>query len=322
MFLPPDIGDGFLAAEIQNPVEVHLMYHSLDIGQANLKRGVDRAAAKCPVYHLCVSFGNEALPVKTGDGYIHPPLHPVILPGAVLGVVILHGNDRDILGCHHGIVHHDDAMGLIDIDPVQPHTAGEHQPVVGVEFAELAVADGHVHLDATAHLVVHILPEKRQFALAAHAVGSLEGEIAAHPSSQIQTHSLRAKHIPCLLLADQLAGQRTAAVKDSGEVHVEDHIGQAVNEPVVCGLGKVVSLQNAHDLEEQRVAVLLVKGGKALALFRRRPVKGKVPLSVFLRGVTHHRPGGQFKNTVFVLGHLLTSRFLLFYHRSKAKNAI
>ena len=56
-----------------------------------------------------------------------------------------------------------------------------------------------------------------------------------------------------------------------------------------------------------------MKGGKALALFRRRPVKGKVPLSVFLRGVTHHRSGGRFKNTVFVLGHLLTSRFILFY---------
>ena len=28
------------------------------------------------------------------------------------------------------------------------------------------------------------------------------------------------------------------------------------------------------------------------------------------------------KKMVFVLGHLLTSRFLLFYHRSKAKNAI
>ena len=185
MFMSPDIGDGFLSAEIQNPVEVYLMHHSLDIGQADLKRGVDSAAAKCPVYHLCVSFGNEALPVKAGDGYIHPSLHPVILPGAVLRAVILHGDDRDIPGCHHRIVHHNDTVGLIDIDPVQPHTAGEHQPIVGVEFAELAVADGHVHLDAAAHLVAHILTEKRQFALAAHAVGALEGEIAAHPSSQI-----------------------------------------------------------------------------------------------------------------------------------------
>ena len=308
MFLPPDIGNGFLAAEIQNPVEVHLMYHSLDIGQADLKRGVDSAAAKCPVYHLCVSFGNEALPVKAGDGYIHPPLHPVILPGAVLRAVILHGDDRDIPGCHHRIVHHDDAVGLIDIDPVQPHTAGEHQPIVGVEFAELAVADGHVHLDAAAHLVVHILAEKRQFALTAHAVGSLEGEIAAHPRAQIQTHALRPKHIPGLLLADQLPGQRTAAVKDSGEIHVEDHIRQAANELVVCGLGKVVSLQNTHDLEEQRIAILLVKGGKSLTLFRCCPIKGKIPLPVFMSGIAHHRPGGQFKNAVFTLGHFLTSR--------------
>ena len=105
-------------------MEVYLVHHSLDIGQADLKRGVDSAAAKCPIYHLCISFGNEALPIKTGDGNIHPPLHPVILPGAVLRAIILHGDDRNIPGCYHRIVHHDDAMGLIDIDPVQPHAAG------------------------------------------------------------------------------------------------------------------------------------------------------------------------------------------------------
>ena len=283
------------------------MHHAFDVGQTDLERGVDGATAERSVNDLGILLGNEALPVKAGDGNIRPPLHPVILPGAVLSAVILHGNDRNISGRHHRIVHHDDAVGFVNADPVQPRAAGEHQAVVGVELAELTVADGHIHLDAAAHLLVDILPEKREFTLSAHAARALEGQIAARPSTQVQTHALRTKHVPGLLLADLLAGQRTAAVKDPGEIHVEDHIRQADNKPVVIRLGKIVSLQNAHDLEEQCVAVLLVQGGKAFALFRCRPVKGKIPPPVFLSGIAHHRPGGQFKNTVFVLGHILTS---------------
>ena len=105
-------------------------------------------------------------------------------------------------------------MGLVDVDLVQSCAAGKHQSVVDIELAELTVTDGHIHLDAAAHLVVHILPEKGQLALAAHAARTLKGEIAVHPPSQIQAHALGAEHIPGLLLADLLAGQCAAAVED------------------------------------------------------------------------------------------------------------
>ena len=225
MLLPPAVPDHSLTAQVQNLLEVHLMHHPLDVGQTDLKRSVDDRAAERPVDDLGVLFGDKPLSVKAGDGNVHPALHPVILAGAVLGAVVFHRDDRDAPGHHHRVVHHDNAVGLVEVDPVQPCAAGKHQTVVGVELAELTVADGHVHLNAAAHLVVHILPEKGQLALAAHAARPLKGEIAMHPRSQIQTHTLRAEHIPGLLLADLLAGQCAVAVKDPGEVHVKNHVG-------------------------------------------------------------------------------------------------
>lgn len=145
------------------------MHHAFDEGQTDLERSVDDGTAESPVNDLVILLGDEPLPVKAGDGNIHPPRHPVILPGIVLGAVILHGDDGDIPGCHHRIVHHDDAVGFVNADPAQPHAVGEHQAVVDVELAELTVADGHIHLDAAAHLLVHILPEKGQLPLTAHA---------------------------------------------------------------------------------------------------------------------------------------------------------
>ena len=225
VLLPPAVPDHGLAAQVQDLLEVHLMHHPLDVGQTDLKGSVDYSAAERPVDDLGVLLGDESFSVKAGDGNVHPALHPVILPGAVLGAVVFHRDDRDAPGHHHRVIHHDDAVGLVDVDPVQPCAAGKHQAVVGVELAELTVADGHVHLDAAAHLVVHIRPEKGQLALAAHAARAFEGEIAVHPRSQIQLHTLRAEHIPGLLLTDLLAGQCAAAVKDPGEVHVKNHIG-------------------------------------------------------------------------------------------------
>ena len=225
VLLSPAVPDHGLAAQVQDLLEVHLMHHPLDVGQTDLKGGVDDRAAERPVDDLGVLLGDESFSVKAGDGNVHPALHPVILPGAVLGAVVFHRDDRDAPGHHHRVVHHDDTVGLVDVDPVQPCAAGKHQAVVGIELAELTVADGHVHLDAAAHLVVHILPEKGQLALAAHAARALEGEIAVHPRSQIQAHPLRAEHIPGLFLTDLLAGQCAAAVKDPGEVHVKNHIG-------------------------------------------------------------------------------------------------
>ena len=225
VLLPPAVPDHGLTAQVQDLLEVHLMHHPLDVGKTDLKRSVDDSAAERPVDDLGVLLGDEPFSVKAGDGNVHPALYPVILPGAVLGAVVFHRDDRDIPGHHHRVIHYDDTVGFVDADPVQPGAAGKHQAVVGIEFAELTVTDGHVHLDAAAHLVVHILPEKGQLALAAHAARTLEGEIAVHPRSQIQLHALGAEHIPGLLLADLLAGQCAAAVEYPGEVHIKNHIG-------------------------------------------------------------------------------------------------
>ena len=153
-----------------------------------------------------------------------------------MGAVILHSDGRDIPDRHHWIVHHDDAVWLVNADPLHPHAAGEHQAVVGVELAELAVADGHVHLDAPAYLVIDVLLEEGEPALAAHTSGPLEGQIAAGPGTQVQDHSLRAEHVPGLLPADLLTGTRVSAVEDAGEIHVEDHIREIRDHPAVIRL--------------------------------------------------------------------------------------
>ena len=206
-------------------------------------------------------------------------------------------------------------MGPVDTDAVHPHAAGEHQAVIGVELAELAVPDVHAHLDPPAHLPVHILPEEGQLRLPAHTAGALKGQVAVLPGTEIQADALWPEHVPCLLLPEPLNIPQTAAVKDTGEVHVEDHVGQSCEQSVLPGFVKAVPMQHTHDLEEQRIAVLLVQGGTALAPLRGCPVKDKAVLAVLLDGVTHHGPGGQFKNPVSGLGHAPHLLSVPFYHR-------
>ena len=153
-----------------------------------------------------------------------------------MGAVILYCDDRDISGRHNRIIYHNNTVGLVNADPVQPHASGEYQTVVSVKFTELTITDGHVHLNTAAHLTVHVLPKKGQLALAAHAVRTLKGEIALHPGAEIQAHALRTEHIPCLLLTDLLSRQRAAAVENSGEVHIENDIGKTIDQMVVCRL--------------------------------------------------------------------------------------
>ena len=246
----PDIRNRLLPAHVQNLVEVHLVQHPLDVGQADLEGSVDGSAAEGAIHHLGILLGDQSLPIKTGNGDVHPPLHPVILAGAVLGTVILHGNDRNILFHSNGVVYHDDTVGPVDLDAIHPHTAGEHQPVVGVELAELAVSDGHIHLDAAAHPVIHIRPQEGQLALPAHAARALESKIAMLSGAKVQTYPFRAEHIPGLLLPQQLSPPDIAAVKDAGEVHVEDHVRQVRDQPVILRLRKVLPLEDAHDLKE------------------------------------------------------------------------
>ena len=161
MLLSPGISDALLTTEAQNPMEVYLMHHSLHIGQTNLKRCMDDSATKRPIYNLGVPLGNQALTIKASDWYIHSSFHPIIFPCGIPGAIILHGDNRNILSCYDRIVNDDDTVRLININPIQPGSAGKHQTIVCVELAELTISDGHIHLDASAHLVIHILTQKR-----------------------------------------------------------------------------------------------------------------------------------------------------------------
>ena len=303
----PQIHNGLCAAVQQEIVEVHLVEHPLDVGQADLKGGVDSLPTKCPVHHLGVLFGDQPLPVKAGDGDLLPPLHPVVSPGAARASVVLHRDDRGIICLPGGVVDDHHPVGPVDTDAVHPHAAREHQAVVGVELAELAVPNLHVHLDPPAHLVVHVLPEEGQLRLPAHIAGAFKGQIAVLAGAEVQVDTLRPEHVPGLLLPEPLNIPQTTAVKDTGEVHVENHVGQPCEQVVLSRLIKAVPMQHTHDLEEQRIAVLLVQGGTALAPLRGCPVKDKAVLAVLLDGATHHGPGGQFKNPVSGLGHAPTS---------------
>ena len=87
---------------------------------------MDNGTAECPVDDFGILLGNEALPVKAGDGDVRLPLHPMVFPGAVLGAVVLYCDDRDIPGRHNWIIYHNNTVGPVNADPVQPHAAGEH----------------------------------------------------------------------------------------------------------------------------------------------------------------------------------------------------
>ena len=58
MLLSPDISYGLLTTKAQDPVKIHLMHHSLHIGQTDLEGCMDGCTAECPVYNLGVPLGN------------------------------------------------------------------------------------------------------------------------------------------------------------------------------------------------------------------------------------------------------------------------
>ena len=93
----------------------------------------------------------------------------MIFAGAVLRSIILHRDHLCGRGRSYRIVNDHHPVRLVDADIVDAHAAGQHQTVVGVEFAELAVTDGHIHHDAAAHRIIKILSDEGQPRLPAHA---------------------------------------------------------------------------------------------------------------------------------------------------------
>ena len=84
----------------------------------------------------------------------------MVFAGTALRSVVLYGDDADIPLCARRIVDDHHPVRLVDADTVDADTAGQHQSVVGVELAELAVTDGHIHHNATAYRVIKILSDE------------------------------------------------------------------------------------------------------------------------------------------------------------------
>ena len=160
MLHAPQIGDGVRPAEGQEVLEVHLVQHALHIRHTDLKRGVDFLPAQLLVNKAGVLFGDQPLAVEAGDFDILFFLHPVVFAGTALRSVVLYGDDADIPLCARRIVDDHHPVRLVDADTVDADTAGQHQSVVGVELAELAVTDGHIHHNAAAYRVIKILSDE------------------------------------------------------------------------------------------------------------------------------------------------------------------
>ena len=186
----------------------------------------------------------------------------MIFAGTALRSVVLYGDDADIPLCARRIVDDHHPVGPVNADAVNADTAGQHQAVVGIELAELAVTDGHIHHDAAAHRIMTILPDEGQPRLPAHAARTLKGEVTMCPGAKVQADTFGTEQGPGLLLSNQVVLSGTAPVKDAGEVHIENDVREVRHQlPVGCS-GEGIAVQHAHDLIEQCVIVLLVRCGK------------------------------------------------------------
>ena len=133
----PQVGEVRGACGAEKVVEIHLVEHPLYKGQANLEGGVPPAQGL--VEPGGVLLGNKAFPVKLGDGKVLHPLHTLVAAHAVRAAHILHGDDPGA-ALQGVVVHHNDPVGPVDLHALHPGAGGEHEPVVGIEFGELAPA--------------------------------------------------------------------------------------------------------------------------------------------------------------------------------------
>ena len=133
----PQVSEVRGACGAEKVVKIHLVEHPLYKGEPNLERGV--AAAQRFVEPGGVLLGDEALPIKLGDGKVLHPLHPAVAAHTVRAAHILHGDDPGA-ALQGVVVHHDDPVGPVDLHALHPGARGKHEPVVGVELGKLALA--------------------------------------------------------------------------------------------------------------------------------------------------------------------------------------
>ena len=177
-------------------------------------------------------------------------LHPVIFAGTALRSVVLYGDDADIPLCARRIVDDHHPVGPVNADAVNADTAGQHQAVVGIEFAELAVTDGHIHHDAAAHGIIKILPNEGQPCLPAHAARTLKGKVTMWPGAKVQSDTFGTEQGLGLLLPDQVFLPGTAPVKDAGEIHIENDVREVGHQLPTGSSSESIAVQHAHDLIE------------------------------------------------------------------------
>lgn len=189
-------------------------------------------------------------------------LHPVIFAGTALRSVVLYGDDADIPLCARRIVDDHHPVGSVNADAVNTDTAGQHQAVVGIELAELAVTDGHIHHDAAAHGVIKIFPNEGQPRLPAHAARTLKGKIAMRAGAKIKAHALGTEQGLRFFLPDPVFLSGTAPVEDAGEVHIENDVREVSHQLPTGSSGEGIAVQHAHSLIEQCVIALLMGCGK------------------------------------------------------------
>ena len=262
-------------------------------------------SAVCVVDNLSIFFGDKSLPVKLQSVYIHKFFHTVIAPNTALAFLSLHGDDRQPALGKNRVVNHDDTMGTVDFDTVDAHPTGEHQTIVSVKFGELAAVNLQIHHDAAAHRFVIIPADERQLCLTAHAPGALEGNIGMRAAAKVQHDPLGTEHSLRLLLAGEIFLSLCPVVEDAGEIHVEDDLRKVGNHSLIFRHGKIVPMQDAHNLIEKRVVILL--RGKGHALFCFGGIEGKGVRSILFSGIAENTPGGQLVDLIFHRQHRLAS---------------
>ena len=204
-------------------VEVHCVDHALDIGQANLEGEMPRFQGGVTAQHVSQLLGDQALAVKFQNLNVCGLLHPGVAAHGMLGAVILHGDDGDVLHDAAGIVHDHNVVGVHPESTVaflDPLPVAEQQPVVGVELGKLTLPELHAQGDPLPHWREEIRPEKGQLVLAAHAGRALKGHKAVGFFSEIHQDALRPEE-PFSPVLEFLDPTHRATVKDAGEVQID-----------------------------------------------------------------------------------------------------
>ena len=207
----------------EQSVEVHCMDHALDIGQANLEGKMPRFQGCVTAQHVSQLLGDQALAVKFQNLNICGLLHPGVTAHGMLGAVILHGDDGDVLHDAAGIVHNHNVVGVHPESTVaflDPLPVAEQQPVVGVELGKLTLPELHAQGDPLPHGREEIRPEEGQLVFTAHAGRALKGHKAVGFLSKIHQDALRPEEPFCPVL-ELLNPAHRATVKDAGEVQVD-----------------------------------------------------------------------------------------------------